>query len=170
MALPTRLISICRIRSGSVRIISGISPSVLDRDGKLLRIGTDAHQRHHVGQDLNDRPVDPFQVEPASFDLAQVEDVIDEFEQVLAVASNRAKCLDTFWWRTFDARLPEQHLREPQDGGHGSADFMAHVGQKLTLRASRRFRQQIEFGERLVRGFQFFDGAGEFAQGDSLER
>ena len=71
--------------------------------------------------------------ELAGLDLRQIEDVVDHLQQMLAVSLDGAKGLDAMRRRAIDPLFGQQQIGITENGRHGRADFVAHVGQKLAL-------------------------------------
>ena len=71
-------------------------------------------------------------------------------EEVVAVAADDVEGLEVFGL----VQLPGQEVGVAQDGRHGRADLVAHVGQELALGAGRRFGGRIEFLHGLPLAFQ----------------
>ena len=71
-----------------------------------------------------------FHVDLAGLDLGQIEDVVDQAQEVVAVALDGLHGL--LLLGPFD-RVGED-VGVSQDGGHGGANLVAHVGQELALR------------------------------------
>ena len=98
---------------------------------QLLRGGLRAHQGNDFGHHLDRRTTGRLDLELSGFDLREVEDVADHFQEVLAVAFDHG---DVFSCSASDV-LVQHEVGIAEDGGHGGADFVAHVGQKLALGA-----------------------------------
>ena len=73
-----------------------------------------------------------FQLHPSGLDLGQVQDVVDEVQQVPRAGEDVRDVLALFG-REGPEELVLEDLREPDDGGHGGAQFVAHVGEELGL-------------------------------------
>jgi len=55
---------------------------------QFLGVSPHAHDRHHVGGQLHRRDWQEFDLQPSRFDLRKIENPIDDFQQVLAVAQH----------------------------------------------------------------------------------
>ena len=99
----------------------------LQRQGLVL--GATPHQLHDPAHDLDRRYLPPVHPQLAGFDLREVEDVVDDVQQVVAVGHDGAYGFLGVGGR----HCLRKHLCETEDGGHRRADFVAHVGQKRTL-------------------------------------
>ena len=143
MALPTRLTRICRSRVGSVWMVSGIGPaysalseSPLASARTLISETTSASVSHGETASRSD-------FELAGLDFRQVQDVVDDFSRcsplrwIVAAASMVSGSVGPL----------QQQIGESHDGGHGRADFVAHVGQEFALgRGGRLGRDSWPFG------------------------
>ena len=93
MALPTRLVTICRTRDGSVRTVSGTASGALEPqpDAFLLR----AHRQDldHLADDRVRGAADLLELQPPGLDLGQIENVVDQLQQVLAARVDRVQML-----------------------------------------------------------------------------
>ena len=68
----------------------------------------------------------------AGFDLGDVEDVVDEFEQVAARVVDAAQVFDPLLV-TFGLDVGDEHLAEADDGGERRAQLVAHEGEEVAL-------------------------------------
>ena len=116
---------------------------------------------HHGGDVVNDLPgvaVDLFDAELAALDLGHIEDVVEQPEQVFAVVEDgvdefaRAFCLVDFLAQEFGIA---------DDGGHGGADFVAHVGEELGFGPVGHLSGESGRGKLLVHRLQFLAGLFE---------
>ena len=120
----------------------------------------------------------------AGLDLRQVEQIVDDGEHVFAIRADRLDQLGAT--RGIELGIA-QELRVPEYGGHGGPDLVAHVGQELRFRPTRRFcplllsaqvvhelissqrqthqrRDRFDRGERgLARRLAVFEGRNEYA-------
>ena len=76
---------------------------------------------------------------PAGFDLAEIQDVVDDAQQVF---SRTVHPLDVIALLLVQLGL-EHQVAHAQDGVHGRADLVAHVGQKIALGPGRLLRQLL---------------------------
>ncbi len=65
------------------------------------------------------------------FDLGQVQDIVDQFQQVGAAGMNGIEIPQAV--RRIFSESPFEDFRETEDGVHRRSDFMAHIGQKSAL-------------------------------------
>ena len=79
----------------------------------------------------------PLELDPARLDLGQVENVVDQIEQRVAVVDHDVQVLALLG---VEPGLREQ-FRHPEHGVHRGADFVGHAGEKLGLGARRRQRR-----------------------------
>ena len=93
------------------------------------------NQRVNVVQNSGQVKVGVLQLQAPGFDFGEVQDVVDDAQQVPAGVVDFVKP-QALGGR--HARTPYQVV-EPDDGVHGRADFVAHVGQKGALGAVGRF-------------------------------
>ncbi len=133
VALPTRLTSVWRRCASLAAILSGIGvgySTVSDRPFPRARMRI---KLDHVG-DRGDQAavLRAGDVEPAGLDLREVQDVVEESQQVLAVAVYDVQVVAL---RLGDLRRVHQDLGVSQDRRQRRADLMAHVGQELALGA-----------------------------------
>ena len=73
----------------------------------------------------------------AGLDLGEIKNVVDDAQQI---ARRRVHLFDVIALLGAQVGLQRQ-MRHPNDGIHGGADFVAHVGQKTRLHAGRIFGQ-----------------------------
>ncbi len=111
----------------------------LARDGDLepepLAGGVLAEQALDLAHEIGQRERHRLEHQLPRLDLREVEDVVDEAEQVLAVAPDGVDVALAL--RPAQPAVGEQ-LGVPEHRGHGRPDLMAHVRQELGLRAHRR--------------------------------
>src|SRR5690606_14707001 len=77
----------------------------------------------------------PIELELAGLDSREIEDVVDDLEEIQAVAANRIEALQI----VRVVQLAAQDLRVAEDRRHRRAYLMAHVREKITLCAVGRF-------------------------------
>ena len=106
-----------------------MGPTVLQLQGKSFGLGPHPHQRDHVAEDGQGRDGQVFHLDLAGLDLRQVEDVVHEAQEVVAVALDRLHGLLLFG--PIDG--VGEDIGVSQDRGHGGADLVAHIGQEFTL-------------------------------------
>ena len=124
----------------------GDRAGVLCLQGDVLCLGPDPRQRGDIGHDLDRRTCNLLDFDLPGLDLGEVEDVVDDFQQVLAVSLYRVNRLDVV--RFLDPA--EQQVREAEDGSHWGADLVAHVGQEFTLGPRGGFGRDLGLFQRLV--------------------
>ena len=90
------------------------------------------HQVEHVVDHVRGRADDAFRLQLAGFDLGDIQDVVDQRQQVGAVALDGLHGVQLVG---ID-EVGQQQLGEAQDGGHGRANLVAHVGQEVGLGAA----------------------------------
>src|SRR6185369_14176366 len=94
--------------------------------------GLAAEHVDHFAGDRERRTLDAFYIQVARLDFRQVENVVDEFEQMLAA---RMDGLEIFFRIPFVAAVATlEQLREAEDGVHRRADVVAHIRQEIALR------------------------------------
>ena len=76
-------------------------------------------------------------VELAGFDLGEVEDVVDQPQKGLGGVGDDGRLVAL----ASVGDLGRQQIREPDDGVHGRADFMAHIGEEFGFGGVGLFRQ-----------------------------
>src|SRR5438105_3874356 len=76
---------------------------------------------------------DGFDLELARLDLGQVEDVVDDAEQELAVTLDRPEPVEGLGGGGPARLFVEEQVGEPEDRRHRRADLVAHVRQELGL-------------------------------------
>ncbi len=103
--------------------------------------------RHHVQRILHDfaqLKIQVFEVQFAGLDLGEIEDVIDDGQQALGAPADLLGVIELFGVQPGG----QQQIRHADHAVHRGADFVAHVRQKLALRAIGRLR-------RVARAFEF---------------
>ena len=131
-------------RIGANRL--GDQAAVLDFQQEVFRGRPGPHQGGHLAHQAARRTLELFDGHLAGLDLRDVEDVVDDAQQMVAVPLDRMEKLLAFG-------LADVHLQDQvgvaENGGHGRADFVAHVGQELALCPAGGFRGflgDLEFG------------------------
>ena len=109
-------------------------------------------RRQHIVQQLHHRHAQQFHAHAARLDLGQVQHVVDDGQQVLAVAADGAAVHAPLLGI---GALVEQHIDEAQDGGHRRADLVAHVGQERALAFHGRLGRGARESQFLVLAQQF---------------
>jgi hypothetical protein len=89
---------------------------------------------NHAGDQRCEREGLELQLHATSFDLRQVEEVVDQGEQMPACAEHPIERLSVLLQCL---RILPQHLADADDGVEGRAQLMAHVGQELGLVLAR---------------------------------
>ena len=94
------------------------------------------------------------QFQPAGFDLADIENLIDQFKKMASILKNVAKepLLLFIEWAF---QLLGKQLRETDDSVQGCAQFVAHAGEKLIFEAIRLFYLEIAGLQLLILGRKF---------------
>ena len=102
-------------------------------------------------QQLPERELLVFEREPPGLDAGHIQNVIDEPQQVLCGCSDFLKILSGFRRRI---RVVQGDAVQTDDGVHGGADLMAHVGQEcgFCLAGLLRGRQRITESLLLLHG------------------
>ena len=137
MALPTRLSSTWARRRSSPRP-AGRPWAILVRQREILlrrqRLDRDIDALHQLGE----RIVRQRQRELAGFDLRQIEHVVDQSEQMLAVGLHALEhCAHLF--RRLAVDVVEDQLGVAENGVERRAQLVAHIGQELRLVPARHF-------------------------------
>ncbi len=114
-------------------------------DLHALAVGQLGEQVGDVLHQLAQVEVDPLELQLAGFDLGEIEDVVDDAQQMLAGLVDgicEAPLLRT-------ERCAAQQFGHPENAVHRRANFVTHVGQKVTLRPVAGFgaiSRQAKFG------------------------
>ncbi|MFT3684773.1 MAG: hypothetical protein QM783_07545 [Phycisphaerales bacterium] len=108
-------------------------------EAEALAAGLDVHERQYVLQDAVSGGGEVFHRHATGLDLGDVEDVVDDREQVLAVAVDGVDALEALAGCKGAVAVVSEEFGKAQDGGHGRADLVAHVGQELALGATGGF-------------------------------
>jgi hypothetical protein len=66
----------------------------------------------------------------SGFDLGQIQDIVDKVEQVVTTAADD---VDGVALLRVQARIVRQDLGIAENGVHGGADFVAHIGEEGAL-------------------------------------
>ena len=82
----------------------------------------------------------------AGFDFREIEDVVDQFQQMLAGAADPLQRLDHHFVAVLD-RVFLQHLGDADNGIERGAKLVAHIGEKLALGFGRLHGDVARFGE-----------------------
>ena len=109
---------------------------VLGHQRQLLLFGPCAQQAQDLVDNLDGRTSQAFDLQLARFDLGEVEDVVQQSQQGVAIPLD-----DRLVAAAFVARqvCPLEQFAVAQDRGHGGPDFVAHVGQEFALDPVGRF-------------------------------
>ena len=91
--------------------------------------GFHAHQVGQVVHDVFKVEVNGFHAQLARFNLGEVEDVVDDAQQVFASAVDFFNVVALL----FIQRGLQRQVAHADDGVHGRANFVAHVGQEVAL-------------------------------------
>ena len=129
--------------------VEGFGDGAFVFDGEAEVFAGDAFtdEAGRFGDELGGVVVDAVDGHFVGFDLGEVEDVVDEGDEVSAVAADG---LDE-GLALVGGEVFFEEVGEAEDGGHGGADFVGHVGEELA------------FGSGGLLGF--FLGAAEFLLG-----
>ena len=111
-----------------------------------LRLFT--HQGGQILQHMVEIEFDPLQIQSAGLDLGEVEDVVDDAEQMLGRTLDLADVVELL---RIEPGL-QGEMGHAEDGVHGGADLVAHVGEKIALGPGRALRQLIGHFQLLVLG------------------
>ena len=129
-AFETRFMRIWRSRVGSLWIEAGMGVEYTTwSDSPLASAGTRRSEMTSAMTRCGEQEMCSGANLPG-LDLGEIEDVVDEAEEVLAVATDD---LDVLGARGRREILIEQEIAEAHDGGHRRADLVAHVRQELAL-------------------------------------
>ena len=130
IALPSRLIIICRSRFGSPIKKTGTlrrdalaqrqSPSAVERTSTTSMARAITSRRSKSGC---------FEFDLAGFDFRKVENIVDQVQQTDAIALKDIHTLLLFG----SQRGAGQHVGHPDDGVQRRPNLMAHGGQKIAL-------------------------------------
>ncbi len=110
---------------------NGYSYSHIER--QAFGFGALQHQRSNVVDKIPHRTVGHFEIELGRFDLGKVEDIIDQKEQALGISADRRRCSRRSCGVQIDGH---EQIRESQDGRHGRANLVAHVGEEFAFGAT----------------------------------
>ncbi|EGY02363.1 hypothetical protein AZA_21720 [Nitrospirillum viridazoti Y2] len=105
------------------------------RQGELLFIGVDRHQRHQPVHQVGQFELGVFKIQLPRLHLREVEDVVDQRHQA---AAGRGDLGDEVPLLRGQPGVRQQ-LGQAQDGVHRRADFMTHIGQEIGFRPAGRF-------------------------------
>ena len=88
IALPTRLVTICRTRDGSVRTVSGTAPGAFEVEARCLSPApAPTGSRPPRRMIACGAHAHALELQAPGLDLGQIENVVDQLEQMLAAAS-----------------------------------------------------------------------------------
>ena len=128
----------------------------LQRDA--LFIGLDAQFEYRLAHDRMRGAGHGFHVQSTGFDLGKIENVVDQFQQVLAAGVDGVQVAGRLAFALAVAAL--EQFGEAENRVHRRADLVAHVGQEFTLGAIGGVRF-------VARGLEF--GLAQFELGDVLQ-
>ncbi|MCY1515091.1 hypothetical protein D9M68_496670 [compost metagenome] len=155
--------------------LEGIGQHVADHLQQTLLVGPDAggQRRRHVDGEteraaFGDWPEGPFdlvaqvgeqgfvevQGDGARFDLGQVEDLVDQFQQVLAGAVDGLGVFDLLG-REVAVRVATELMGEDQQAVQRGPEFVGHAGEKLGLVPGRQHQLLGLFLQRQLGEFDF---------------
>ncbi len=103
---------------------------------QLLGSGLGPQKPVQIAQHVRETEFEPLQIELARFDLGEIEDVVDDAQQG---AGRTVDPLEIVTLAVVQVRVQNQ-VRHADDGVHGGADLVAHVGQEGALRLVGSFR------------------------------
>ena len=103
-------------------------------DAQALGLGRVGHQGADVVQHRGQGEIAQLQAQLAGLNLGDVQDVVDDGQQVVAGGVDLLQAL-----QLLRGGVGVEQVGEAQDGVHGRADFVAHVGQELALGLAGRF-------------------------------
>ena len=132
-------------------MVLGMGPSKLIETFRFFASARHPHQRSQFRDAAKRRIGDSLDLQLSGLDLREIENVVDDVQQIVGVPSNRLGGLDTL----SIVNIVPENIGVAEDGGHGRADFMAHVCQEFTLHAIGRFGFLVGFLEGFVAGLQF---------------
>ena len=126
----------------------------IDRAGDFepLGLGALAKQLDHVLDRLDQVEDDLLEIDLAGLDLGKIEDLVDDFEQVLG---RTLDCLGKPRLVVVQPALQQQFVHA-HDAVHRRADLVAHVGEELGFRHAGRFRDLLgmaHFARSFLDGF-----------------
>ncbi len=96
-----------------------------------LGVGTFGDQVREVVQQRGNGEVDLLERELVGLDLGEVQDVVDDAQQVARGLLDLLQVVQ----QSSVLRAAQRQMRHADDGVHGCADLVAHVGQEVTLHA-----------------------------------
>ena len=94
-----------------------------------LLVSAHGHQFHDPFQHFPEDEVDLFQLHAAGFDLGQIEDVVDEFQQRVGGGVDDGEVVELILLQ----RGALNHIDHADDAVHRRADLVRHVGQEGAL-------------------------------------
>ena len=149
MAFPMMLIRISPEPSGVGADALGHRTGVFHAQSQFFGNGSHPHQGDDLRQDSARRAGGLLDLHSASLDLGHVEDVVNELKEVFGVLRDHVERVAGFrlYHGTASGASFGQQFQISQDGGHGRADFVAHVGQKTAFGLVCRFRRLLGLGE-----------------------
>src|SRR5215813_14159774 len=104
----------------------------ISAENKLLVLGKRLGGRAYSFNHALDRVLGHVQSELAGLDLGDVEDGVDQAQEVLTVGTDAGERVNRFLAEWFVETLLHE-LGITQDGGEGSSQLVAHVGDELGL-------------------------------------
>ena len=128
-ALPARLISTWRTRTGSPRTQAGQSGGERKFQADVLLPDRGLEDSKGLLHGIAQIEVDRLDVHLAGFDPGQIEDVVQYAQQRLGRVQRHLQVLSLLRVRT----SVQGQIEHAHDAVHGSADLVTHVGEKLTL-------------------------------------
>ena len=127
----------------------------VESEGQSFALGSGLRHVHGVADQVRKTisALDDFEL--AGFDFGKVQDVVDDVKKRLARGADVSRVADDGGVFSF----PEDHFVHAEYGVDRRADFMAHVGEEVALRAVRHIRGGFFPPQRIV--FRRFSPHGE---------
>ena len=134
-------------------------------DVELLFLGTRGDHAHGFAEQRIEREVLEVETDAAGLDLRHVEDVVDDFEQILPAAADVAAVLVIFLRAERPEHVGFHDLGETDDGVERRAQLVAHIGEEFRFRLIGFFGTRLfggvflgQFRRAMLRGAQVRDG------------
>src|SRR3989442_8316014 len=98
-------------------------------------MGSQGKDLHYFVEAFAQSEIHLFKIEPTSFDLGKVQDIIDDRQKRIGRGFGRIEIIALLWGELG----VESKLRHSEDSVHGRANLVTHIGEKLALGMARCF-------------------------------
>ena len=123
-----------------------------------------AHGLAYFGTQLAQGKIGLFKVDGTFVQLGRIQNIVEQPQQRQARLAHRAQLLALGGIE----RTVEQHLAKTNDGVHGGANFMAHVGQETAADSGGHFGPLFGLAQGFLHGMAFAQIGGEFHNFENL--